>query len=257
MPISPRIACTRMYNVCAEVTALWRELAELASGISDVPLHFSLHPFPEDIEDLWRRPDLGLAFICGRAFMLHGQKHIPIAVPLRLPEAAPLYHTRLLVREDSPLHSLENSLTSRFGWTVSHSHSGNAVVRKHLAAHMVAGREPLWLGPLHTPSNCLEALLRGDIDVAPLDAYTWELLAVHAPRALEGTRVLSETRSYPMPFLAASPGTDPDICRRLREAMTGLQARREARHLLEGLRLAGFVVPVAAEYAILTEADPT
>ena len=59
------IANARMYAVDAATAAAWSALFARVSALSGVPLEVIAHAAPAPLEDLWRRDDLGLAFICG------------------------------------------------------------------------------------------------------------------------------------------------------------------------------------------------
>jgi hypothetical protein len=92
---------------------------------SGVDLDVIAHPAPAPLEDLWRRGDLGLAFICGYPFARGGFPVRPVAVPIPASgDGRPLYATHLLVRADSDIMSLQESFGRRLGWTVAHSQSG-------------------------------------------------------------------------------------------------------------------------------------
>lgn len=262
MGSSTYIACTRMYNICERAAALWDTLITETARVSGVPLRIERHSFPLDIQDLWDNHAMGFAFICGRAFVLEGMRHIPVAAPLRLGRdggvPAARYNTVILVRDDSRLQGAEDLLTARIGWTVSHSHSGYLAVKRLLTE--VAGEDVSYLfteetGPLHTPINCLKALRDGTVDAAPLDGYCHELLQQNGPELLAGTRVLAGTREYPMPFLAASPQVGDEICDRLRQGLFTAASLPEMAPVLANLRLAGFVRPDIPEYAQLVESE--
>ncbi len=251
--VAPRVACTRMYNAGEKVTGLWARLVAAAARQAGVPLEFILHPFPRDIRELWARPDLGLGFICGRAFALDGRRHRPLAVPLRRTAAgpAPRYHTKLLVRADSPHARLEDTFGHRLAWTAEHSLSGCLAVKWHLAPYAAGRRAPLHrpVGPLHTPGNCLRALVAGEVDLAPLDDYWHELLTRHAPEALAPTRVLAVTREYPLPLLVASAELDEATSERIRAGLFAAAALPALGPLLAELGLAGFAAPELDAYA--------
>lgn len=250
MTASPLLACTRMYNVCESVTSCWAQLVQETERISGIPLRFEHFTFPQNIEELWMRQDLGLTLICGRSFALYGMQHIPLAAPVRLTTGTSTYHTKLLVRADSTYERLEDSFGSVLGWTVSHSHSGYMAVRKHLKPYQDQREQPLYtlLGPLHTPALCLKALADGSASVVPVDGYYYELLLRNAPEALAGTRILDMTAEYPIPFFAASPGVDPALGERLADAVQQAAALPALRPVLESLCISGFARPDAAVY---------
>ena len=262
---SPLIACTRMYNAAPSVMEAWRVLTEAASRISGVPLETIAHPYPNDIEDLWNRPDIGLVFMCGRAFMLAGAKHIPIAVPLRTGQGGgPFYHSELLVREESPYHCLEDSFGHRLGWTVHHSHSGFIAIREHLASYARKNTAEHFsslyaeeVGPLHTPARCIAALREKEADVVPLDAYYAELLRRNMPDALQGIRSIDVTRSYPMPLLVAAPTVPLGTCDALRQGLFEACDSPECRKALDALCISGFGEPDIALYETLINAEKT
>lgn len=253
MATHPLIACTRMYNATEAVVSTWQSFVQEVATRSGTPLTFERWPYPLDIEELWKRPDLGLTFICGRVFILYGQKHVPIAVPVRAESGMPVYNSKLLVRADSTFARLEDTFGSRLGWTVTHSHSGFLAVKKLLAPYQAKSASPLYenVGPLHTPANCLKALAQDAADIVPLDGWYYELLQRHAPEKLAGTRILIETDNYPMPFLAASPGTDPAVCERLAAAVQEVAALPAMRPALELLGLTGFARPNPTDYAVM------
>lgn len=256
------IACTRMYNVCESVACLWDVLMVETSRISGIALRIERHPFPADILDLWSRSDLGLTFICGRAFVLGGMHHKAVAVPLRTGEngkhSASLYSTHILVRENSPFERTEDILGAAIGWTVSHSHSGYLAVKRLLAPMAKRGVENIFnpgTGPLHTPMNCLHALKEGMVDAAPMDSFCYSLLRHNAPDKLSGTRILATTPEYPMPFLAASQDVDDTTCEALRSGLLEAGAQAAMAPVLELLCITGFAKPDFREYCILAEPE--
>src|SRR5262249_60525049 len=54
-----------MYSVSPEASLAWRRLFEWLAAASGVPLEVIDHAYPAKLPDLWTRPDLGAAFVCG------------------------------------------------------------------------------------------------------------------------------------------------------------------------------------------------
>jgi ABC-type phosphate/phosphonate transport system substrate-binding protein len=117
----------RMYAVTPEVEAGWRALLERIIGEAGVALTYMPYPAPQPLEDLWSRRDLGCVLMCGFPIALKLAPVIAIAAPIPRAEWAaglPIYRSDLIVRQDRPYHSLEDTFGARAGWTVSHSQSG-------------------------------------------------------------------------------------------------------------------------------------
>jgi len=255
------IANARMYAVTPEVEGRWRDLLERIAHDAGVELGYVPYPAPQPLEDLWKREDLGAVFMCGFALALGLAPVTPLAAPI--PRAAwahgrAVYRTDLIVRDDAPYRTLEDTFGGRAGWTVEHSHSGFNAFRHHLLAYRTAARPALYgemTGNLVTARRILDGVREGRLDVGPLDAYWHLLIARHAPELTRGIRTLASTETAPMPAFVAAAGAPPELTRRLREAFAGATARPWFAALAEPLLLQGFA-PVSQEsFAPLLEWD--
>jgi len=175
------ITNARMYAVTPAVEAGWRALLGHITQEAHVPLTYVPYPAPQPLEELWSRGDLGSVFMCGYPIALKLAPVTPIAAPIPRAEWAAhraVYRSDLIVRQDAPYLTLEDTFGGRAGWTVAHSQSGFNAFRHQLLAYRTAQRPALYaemVGNLVTARNVLEAVREGRIDVGPLDAY-WHLL---------------------------------------------------------------------------------
>jgi len=251
----------RMYAVTPGVEALWRTLLEHVTHEAGVALNYLPYPAPQPLEKLWARADLGAVFMCGFPVALRLAPVIPIAAPIpSAPWAAgrPVYRTDLIVREDAPYRTLEDTFGGRAGWTVEHSHSGFNAFRHHLLPYRTAQRPALYremVGNLVTARNVLDSVRAGRIDVGPLDAYWHLLIARHAPQLTAGIRVLGSTAVAPLPAFVAAAATPAEVVARLRAAFLAAATRDWFRPLAADLLLAGFAAATADSYALLLEWD--
>ncbi len=253
------IANARMYAVDAATAAAWTALFARIAALSGVPLDVIAHALPAPLEDLWRREDLGLAFICGYPFARGGFCVKPVAAPIPASgDGRPLYATHIVARADSAIATLEDSFGQRLGWTVEHSQSGFNAVRTHLLDAWQE-RGPLYrdsIGPLLTPRRVIGALLADEIDIGPLDSYFHDLLLVAEPETAARLRIVKTTAPRPMPLLVASVGVGEAVVARLRAALLAAHRDEEGRAILSRLRLSGFATVEPEAYcALVEEAD--
>lgn len=252
------VANARMYAVNPAVRAAWDALFALVSAKAGVPLEIVAHAAPAPLEELWRRDDLGLAFICGYPFAMGDFALQPVAAPIPanpLAAGRPFYASDLIVRADGPLQTLEDSFGGRIGWTARHSQSGFQAPRRHLSAYRREGR-PLYresLGELLTPRRVIDAIIDGRIEIGPLDSYFHDLLRRHEPETEAKLRVVATTEPTPMPLLAAFAGIDPCIVTALRGALLALGKAADARPVLAELCLAGFAAVEPGDYRPLLQ----
>jgi ABC-type phosphate/phosphonate transport system substrate-binding protein len=251
----------RMYSVTPAVEALWRELLAQVTSEAGVPLQYVAYPAPQPLEDLWSRPDLGCVFMCGYPVALQLAAVVPIAAPVpAAPWAAgrPLYRSHLIVREDAPYATLEDTFGGRAGWTVEHSHSGFNAFRHHLLQYRTASRPRLYgemVPNLVTARAVLDAVRDGRIDVGPLDAYWHLLIERHNPTLTRGIRVLAATEAATLPSFVAAASTPAATIHALRTAFTDAARQPWFGEFADSLLLDGFAAVDAADYAQTLERD--
>jgi ABC-type phosphate/phosphonate transport system substrate-binding protein len=255
------VANARMYSVNPAAASAWKELFEWLARESGVDLRVIDHPFPAPLAELWSRPDLGCAFMCGFPYKLmkHPPRPVAAPVPLGAPvRGKPVYATRLVVRADSPFRSLEDTFGGRLGYTVEDSHSGYNALRHHLLPFRQQRGGNLYresIGPLTTPRRVIEAVLAGAIDVGPLDSYALDLMQHHHPGLAVQIRVIATTDSAPIPFLVASHECPEEVVVSLQAALMRFGDDASCDGLSERLCLQGFAPVAITDYDLMLRWD--
>lgn len=254
--MSRAIMNARMYAVTPAVEAAWTALLEHVTADAGIELDYLPYPAPQPLEDLWTRPDLGCVFMCSYPIALKLAPVVPLAAPiprLAWAEGRAVYRTDLIVREDAPYRTLEDTFGGTAGWTVEHSHSGFNAFRHHLLRYRTAARPTLYgtmRDHLVTARNVLDSVREGRIDLGPLDAYWHALIALHAPDLTRGVRVLESTATAPMPPFVAANGTDDAIIARLRAAFANAARQPWFPPLAQPLLIEGFAAVDTAHVAL-------
>lgn len=250
-----------MYAVSPQAARSWAELFEWLARASGVELDVLAHAFPSPLSSLWSRSDLGCAFMCGYPFMLASRRPRPVAAPV--PSAGPLagrpfYATRLLVRADSRLNSIDDTFGGRLGYTVTDSHSGYNALRHHLLPYHRRRGEKLYrqtIGPLTTPPRVIEAILDGWIDVGPVDGYAYDLMVRHESHLADQLRVIATTDAAPIPFMVAAQDCPDDVVSRLQNALVSFGSLTACAGLRERLCLEGFTPVDLSDYELIMQWD--
>jgi ABC-type phosphate/phosphonate transport system substrate-binding protein len=248
--MTARIANARMYSVAPGAAAAWRRLFEWVASESGVPLEIIDHAFPAKLEELWERPDLAAAFICGLPFAKDPRALVPIVAPIPLAPrygGKPVYFTDFIVKNESPYRTLADTFGKRLAYTIQSSHSGYNAVRHHMLRYRTPERPHLYaetVGPVFTPRRALEALVAGATDVAPLDSLCHDLLRLYEPEMTRQTRIIESTDPWPVPLLVATPGSDREQAALLTRTFT-----RAPAELCRPLALSGFAPAEAKTYA--------
>ncbi len=255
------IANARMYAVTPDAEAAWRTLIERVATEAGVALTYTPYPAPQPLERLWSRADLGCVFMCGYPIALQLAEVVPLAAPIPAVDWArgrAVYRSDLIVRADAPYRRLEDSFSGRVGWTVEHSHSGFNALRHHLLRYRTAEAPVVYretIGNLVTARRILDAVIAGEIDVGPLDAYWHLLLRRHRPELIARIRVLDTTDVAPMPAFVAAPTLPAAAIAGLKTAFAAASRRPWFAPLAEQLCLAGFVSVSHDDYATTLDWD--
>lgn len=257
----PYVANARMYSVNPAAAAAWKELFAWLAQETGVELTVVDHAFPKPLAELWSRPDLACAFMCGFPYAL--AKHPPQPVATLIPSAAPVagqpvYATRLVVRADSKFNALEDTFGGRLGFTVEDSHSGYNALRHHLLPYYQQRGAKLYresIGPLFTPRRVIESLLTGAIDVGPLDSYALDLMMRHEPTLASQIRIIATTESAPIPLLVAAADCPQDIIAVLRRGLFAFGGAAACSGLRDRLCLEAFAPVVVDDYQLTLRWD--
>ena len=251
----------RMYAVTPAVEAAWISLLERVTAEAGVAFDYVNFPAPQPLENLWARPDLGCVFMCGYPVALQLARVVPLAAPV--PRAAwaagrPVYRSDLIVRDDAPFSTLEDTFGGRAGWTVEHSHSGFNAFRHHLLRYRTASRPGLYgemVPNLVTARAILDSVREGRIDVGPLDAYWHLLIAKHNPTLTAGVRVLDSTEVATIPAFVTAANTPASTINALRHAFVNACRHPWFREYADTLLIEGFAAVDTPDYARTLERD--
>jgi ABC-type phosphate/phosphonate transport system substrate-binding protein len=257
----PLVANARMYAVTPRAASAWRELFLSVGQRAGVELQWIDHAFPAPLGELWSRPDLGCAFMCGFPFARSAHPPKLLVAPVPSPQrygGKPVYFTDFIVRAPADFRTLEDTFGGRIGWTVEDSQSGFNAPRHHLLQFRRPVRPSLYkesVGPLITPRRVIEAVLENRIDVGPLDSYCHDLLRKHDPALTDRLRVVATTAAAPIPPLVAAPDCDDTTVSRLRDALLEVGRRPELAKLCDALLLQGFACIEFDSYAVTLDRE--
>jgi ABC-type phosphate/phosphonate transport system substrate-binding protein len=246
------IANARMYAIDATTAAAWRVVLEWVGRRAGVPFDVIDYPAPQPLAELWKRSDLGCAFMCGYPFATSAPRPTLLAAPVPNPatfDGRPVYWTDLVVEASAPITDLHDAFGRRVAWTTEDSQSGWHAPRLLLAAHAKRRGAPLFsasIGPLVTPRNVALAIAEGRADMGPLDSYAHELLCRHEPALAAKLRVIARTPGTPIPPLVGASGLNASVTARIRNALLAVGSAHDIASARESLLLSGFA-PVAPE----------
>ncbi len=241
-----------MYAVPSEAAAtFWAGLRRhmVAAGLSDLPDRPAV---PDDLRAHWRDPNLLLSQTCGYPLVteLAGQVRLVATPCYDAPGCdGPTYTSFVLVRRDDPACVLADLCGRRAACNERGSQSGWNALRAAVAPLAEAGR--FFGAVLQTGAHLrsMDAVRRGEADVAAVDCVTVALAARDRPEVVDGLRVLCRTApGVPgLPLVTGAATSAADIAR-LRTALHAAAADPALAEARAGLLLRDVAVLAPESY---------
>lgn len=198
-----------------------------------------------------------LLFVCGLPYTRMrdaGAPIEPLAAPVPDGEDGSFYHADLLVAPGASETAPEQLRGARVAYNGDDSLSGWVMPRQALRALGIDPEGYVWVRT-GSHRNSLRALLRSEVDAAPIDS-TVLALELRADPALAALRSVARLGHMPSPPIALVGG-DADLATTLRAALTGLGGSDEGRAALELGAVQRFEAVADADYAPVRAADAT
>jgi phosphonate transport system substrate-binding protein len=198
-----------------------------------------------------------LLFICGLPYTRTrdgGAPIEPLAAPVPEGEDASVYRADLLVAPGVPLKTPEQLQGARVAFNGDDSLSG-WVLPRHALREL--GIDPDGFDWVETGShrNSLRALMRGEVQAAPIDS-TVLALERRADPALNALRRIARLGRMPSPPIALVAG-NAELATSLREALTALHGSDDGREALALGAVQRFDAVGDEDYAPVRAADAT
>ena len=237
---TPFIACG-MYAFCDELQQAWRQLFERYAASLDSTDELPALRLEAD-PTLLQESGLVFGHTCGYPLMTRlKDRFTPFCVPLfDVPGThGRRYSSRFIVASDSDIRSIEQSRGRVAAVNTPDSNSGMNVLRHAVARHHVDGRffSRILASGGHLFS--LQAVARGEADIAAIDCVSYQLIEDHWPELVSQVQTIGySVESTGLPFVSQNSklaGLDTrQIIERLNHALESSgDAVRERLHLRE------------------------
>ena len=208
------------------------------------PVKFVRRRSYREVMDMLESGSLDFAWICGFPYV---QKRDPefiklISVPVY--KGNPLYHSFIIVHNDSPYQSLDDLKGKTFAYSDPESNSG-FLYPQYLLAQKDTNKETFFRQSFFTFNHAetVEAVAEQFADGGAVDSYIWEYLKEFRPDLADKTRVINRSPAFGFPPLVARLGVDLETVWRMERVIKGMNGDPDGRKFLDGLKLDDFGDP--------------
>lgn len=249
--IAPSVALLPMYDwpeIQSATDAYWSALRESLADAGFTPP--KLLTRTGDLFACWRDPNLLLGQTCGLPFVekLAGEVSLVGTPAYDIDCGAGSYFSVIVVHKESGIENLTDLDTATLGYNDTLSQSGVSAFFSYLAGEGISFQKIKQCDKLLSHRNVIQHLAERQIDIASIDAMTWEL-AKRFERAADKLTVIAHTHPTPgLPMITARrpKGEIDRIHHAVVEAMASLSCE-----IQETLLLTGFAATEEADYQII------
>ncbi len=202
-----------------------------------------LKPTYAEINDLVRGERADIAFVCSLAYV-EGNEGFGmelLVVPQMYGET--VYHSYLIVPEESSATTLEDLRGASFAFTDPLSNSGHLAPAYHLS---LLGEAPAsFFGRYvftYSHDNSITAVADKLLDGAAVDSLVYDQMVANNPELASKTQVIARWGPYGIPPIVVSPGLDPQLKQELRDFFLDIHTSEAGRSILEKLAIDRFVI---------------
>ncbi|MEX1034528.1 MAG: PhnD/SsuA/transferrin family substrate-binding protein [Sneathiella sp.] len=226
----------------------WKALRDALADHGFTPPQYLTRP--DDPLPLWRSPELLLAQTCGLPYaeLLSTVVSLVGTPAYDIDCGAGSYFSVIVVHKDSNIETLADLEGATFGYNDPLSQSGVAAFFFHLYMADISETKIGKTERVMSHRNAILQLSRRRIDIASIDAVTWELAMRHE-EAASNLRIIAQTSPTPgLPYITSQRGkSEVDrIHRAVVEAIASLpNSTRDAQ------LLTGFAATEKADYQII------
>ncbi|MFK3777495.1 phosphate/phosphite/phosphonate ABC transporter substrate-binding protein [Agrobacterium sp. NPDC089420] len=209
-------------------------------------------------DEAWLRPDLLFGQTCGYPYvrLLRGKVQLVATPVYNLPGCdGSLKCSFIVVNAASRAQSIAELRGARAAINEPGSNSGYNLFRAFVAPHAVDGRFFSAVQETGGHLASIDAVARGEADIASIDCVTFGNTLRFDPQRVAGVRILAETAKGPgLPFITAAATPARELVM-LRRALAETIADPELAHVCDTLSLRGISLLGDADYEVLAELD--
>ena len=248
-----RVAVAAMISP-KETFDLYRQLLAYLGSRLNKDLEFVQRKTYGEIDELLRRGEIDLAFICSGPYVAGKEKFGFESLAVPEVHGSHFYRSYLIVNKDSPYHHLEELRGHTFAFTDPDSNTGK-LVPTYWLAEMHERPETFFSRIVYTYShdNSIMAVAKNLVDGATVDGLIWEFYQEKNPTFTSKTRIIKKSEPYGNPPLVASKNLPPESKERIRQILFSMHQDPEGKRILSELMIDRFMPPQEEWYENLKQ----
>ena len=194
-----------------------------------------------EVMDLLYSGAIDFAWICGFPYVEMKKQQAAHLLSIPVYRGKPLYHSYIIVSQDSPYQDLTDLEGKVFAFSDPYSNSG-FLYPISLLVKQDERPESFFRQTFFTFNHAetVQAVAEQFADGGAVDSYIWEYLASYKPEVTKRTRIIQKSPSFGFPPIIFRPGLDSQTVTAMKQALENMNQDPRGKALLGQLKLDGF-----------------
>lgn len=217
------------------------QLSEYLENKIDHKVEFAMRKSYREVMDLLDSGVIDFAWICGFPYVQLKEKDTAQLLSVPIYRGEPLYHSYIIVPQNSPYKDLIDLKGKVFAYSDPDSNSG-FLYPVSLLARKGNRPETFFRQTFFTFNHAetVQAVAENFADGGAVDSYIWESLASTNPELTKRTRIINKSQSFGFPPIVFRPDLESTVVNSMRVALENMESDPQGKALLGKLKLDGF-----------------
>lgn len=232
----------------------YEDILRLVGRKIGVQVTFTQRRTYAEVNDMLESRQIDLAFVCSGPYVLGHEKFGMEIVAVPVVNGGRVYYSYILAGKNSLFRSFADLKGKKFAFTDPDSNTG-CLVPRFMLAKLMQTPESYFAETFftHSHDNSIRTVAEGMADGAAVDSLIWEFMNAKDPTFTSRTKIIEKSPPYGIPPVVVHPGMNPEMKRRLREALVSLHKDPVGAELLARLKIERFEEGDDAMYASVRE----
>ena len=231
----------------------YKDLFDHMSDQLDLEVEFKQRMTYEEVNELLKKNQVDIAFICSGAYVVAADSIELLAVPLH--QGLPYYQGYLIVRQNSSIQSFEDFRGKSFTYSDPLCFTGKLYIDNKLV-EIGTTPEDFFGNVVQSNSHdvSIQMVSRGLVDGASVNGLIYDYLSEFQPSHIENVRVIEKSDYFGIPPIVNSISMPEDLKRDIQVFLQELHQSEKGREILDHLQIDKFVLAGDSLYDGIREA---
>lgn len=234
----------------------YQEIIDYIGGRVGVPVQMVHRRTYDEMDRLLERGEVKIAFICSAPYVKDRQKFGVELLVAPSVNGSPMYHSYVIVHNDSPIKAFPEFKGKVFAFTDPKSNTGK-IYPTYLLKTMGYAPERFFGRFLYSYSHnkSVEMVAKKIVDGAAVESIVYEYMRKTGSPYTRQTKIIKRSPPFGIPPVVVTRDIDPLLKSKVKDAFLTMRETAKGKAILEAMMIDGFVEVPDKSYDGIREMD--